>query len=142
MRINHVKKSIREWQWFRNRGYGQKHWNGKTAQAHVLAFLLAGGVLTDEKNCVLHSCDNPPCCNPNHLRAGSRAENNQEAYDRNMKKKGSAHYIAKLKEEDIPIIRSLRRDGMSFYQISKRFGVSMATIKDISDGKSWKHVKE
>lgn len=30
----------------------------------------------------MHSCDNPPCCNPEHLRPGTGRENMREAVDR------------------------------------------------------------
>ena len=30
----------------------------------------------------LHSCDNPPCCNPEHLRIGTPQENTQDAVKR------------------------------------------------------------
>lgn len=30
---------------------------------------------------VCHECNNPPCCNPNHLFLGTRSENIQHAYD-------------------------------------------------------------
>lgn len=31
---------------------------------------------------VLHSCDNPPCCNPNHLRTGTAKDNSNDMIER------------------------------------------------------------
>lgn len=31
---------------------------------------------------ILHSCDNPPCCNPRHLRAGTHFDNMQDRRSR------------------------------------------------------------
>lgn len=32
---------------------------------------------------ILHSCDNPPCCNPAHLRPGSQQDNVSDMWDKN-----------------------------------------------------------
>lgn len=34
---------------------------------------------------ICHSCNNPPCCNPNHLFRGTRSQNAQHAYDSGRK---------------------------------------------------------
>jgi hypothetical protein len=57
--------------------------------AHRLAYELHRGILlptvhvvTPESPVILHKCDNPPCCNPFHLRLGTTGDN---ARDRNQK---------------------------------------------------------
>ncbi len=38
---------------------------------------------------ILHSCDNPPCCNPAHLRSGTHQDNTHD-----MIKRGRANYVS------------------------------------------------
>lgn len=45
-----------------------------TVGAHRVAWELANGAL-QEGEWVLHHCDNPPCCNPDHLYIGDHAQN-------------------------------------------------------------------
>jgi hypothetical protein len=53
--------------------YGLTRFNGVRWTAHRLAWSLANGRLPTK--CILHSCDNPPCVNPKHLREGTQHEN-------------------------------------------------------------------
>lgn len=47
--------------------------------AHRVAYWLThGGDFPVDPVCVLHSCDNPSCCNPAHLRLGDRQENSDD----------------------------------------------------------------
>lgn len=54
-------------------GYGVMHLANKTLLAHRLAFTLAGG--DPSTPVVMHTCDNPACVNPEHLRGGSYKQN-------------------------------------------------------------------
>ena len=56
-----------EWTGTRNEhGYGGLRVDGRLVKAHRFAYELACGPIPDGLD-VLHSCDNPPCCNPAHL---------------------------------------------------------------------------
>ena len=55
-------------------GYGKIKIDGVTVVAHRLAWTLTVGPIP-EGMCVCHTCDNPPCCNVNHLWLGTNAEN-------------------------------------------------------------------
>jgi hypothetical protein len=72
------------WTWlgsFDSRGYGQ-FWHDKTVRrAHRVAFELEKGEIPNGL-CVLHKCDNPLCCNPEHMRLGSQRDNMQDRYDK------------------------------------------------------------
>ena len=50
--------------------YGSKHY-----AVHVFACESAHGEKPSSKHHALHSCDNPSCCNPDHLRWGTAQEN-------------------------------------------------------------------
>jgi hypothetical protein len=75
------------WPWLgaiADNGYGRFKRGGDrgVAQAHRVAWALANEQDVPDGLHVLHSCDNRPCCNPAHLRAGSQRENVREAYDK------------------------------------------------------------
>src|SRR4051812_29714479 len=71
-----------------DKGYGVASAQKRPACAHRIAFVLSGGVLTDGKPQVLHTCDNRPCCNPAHLYAGTIRDNMDDRQNRQRTAKG------------------------------------------------------
>lgn len=55
-------------------GYRRIIWNGRTIMSHRLVYEVFVGSIPKGLR-VLHSCDNPPCCNPGHLSVGTDADN-------------------------------------------------------------------
>lgn len=71
------------WNWTAStngRGYGYFRF-GESKVAHRVAYILTYGSI-DDKLLILHSCDNRLCCNPVHLRQGTRGDNVHDAIDR------------------------------------------------------------
>ena len=58
-------------------GHGRIRFDGKQIGTHRLAWILANGPIPDGMF-VCHRCDNPPCCNPDHLFLGTAADNNRD----------------------------------------------------------------
>jgi len=84
------------WEWTSIRtayGYGMiltgPHGAQRKTRAHVLALQLDGRPLLHGQ-ITLHSCDNPPCVNPAHLRGGTHSENLRDAWARTRRRKRNA----------------------------------------------------
>jgi hypothetical protein len=58
----------------RANGYGRLILRGKHELAHRMAYRFARGKIPDGLF-VCHRCDNPPCCNPDHLFLGTHQDN-------------------------------------------------------------------
>lgn len=64
-----------------NRGYGRLRWNKEPEMAHRVSWQIVNGPIPDGLY-ILHTCDNPLCCNPNHLYAGTAQDNTNDMMNR------------------------------------------------------------
>lgn len=130
-----------EWQGARNSsGYGTLSWHGKSCVTHRLAAYLAGLVASIASPAnkrgsgfVLHKCDNPPCCDPDHLEIGDFCKNQADSYARGRRAqpRGSEHANAKLTDQQAKEIRQRYSQGELQIPLAREFGVSQRVISMI-----------
>ena len=96
---------------------------------------MLGVDLTGLQAC--HICNNPSCCNPFHLYAGTAKENLQQAVREQRAFVGYKNGRAKLREQDVKKIRD-SNDSSSL--LAKRYNISKSTIKRIKTRQTWKHI--
>lgn len=123
--------------------------NNKSGIAHRVAWELTHGPIPDGL-CVLHTCDvrypirdfgSRKCCNPSHLRLGTKGENNTERMlkGRGVHAKGSDHFFAKITDDIVRQIRSTQ--GKTLMEMARMYGINFGNIWKIRKGIAWKHVK-
>lgn len=69
-------------------GYGVFYFGGYTLLAHRLARAMAGGKLNAQV--VMHTCDNPCCVNPEHLKDGTYRKNMADMDQKGRRNVGAA----------------------------------------------------
>jgi hypothetical protein len=107
-----------------------------TLLAHRVAWETEHGPIPEGLQ-VLHSCDNPPCCLPEHLFLGTNDDNMADKKRKGRNPRGSANVKARLEEADIPAINRLLERGINHCEIARLFGVSASTIDAIARGTNW-----
>lgn len=117
-------------------GYGDFRVNGETVRAHRFAYELSNKViLVSPRIQVLHTCDNPPCCNPNHLFIGNQLDNMSDKSSKNRQ-------YSKLNVKAIRLIKMLRsKYDYSLCKLGELFGVSFSLVGMIIRGEIWRQVK-
>ena len=133
-----------EWTAYKDKdGYGKFKNAGFQWRAHRLAWTFENGIIKGW-SCVLHSCDNPACCNPNHLFLGTPADNNSDRAKkgRGRDQRGEKHNMAKLTNIDVKCIRYWLKSGYTQQKIADAFGVRNQAISDINLGKTWSHMED
>lgn len=134
--------------------------------AHRLSYEVANNTTISSDELVLHSCDNPGCVNPKHLRLGTHQENIQDRDSRNRQAKGKSNgrystgyyatydkvekpkasfeelFSRKLSEEKVIILKEAikNRGSKSLRVLSEEFEVSYSTMRDLSCGRIYNNV--
>jgi len=148
-------------------GYGVV--GGRSVGAHRIAWAKANakeqGAL-----CVLHTCDNRPCCNPKHLYLGTQVDNVRDrtnrgraaSGDRNGARlyperilrgdrhpmhlhpekagRGSQRANAVLTEEQVLQIRLDAAAGIKPADLARQHGLARSKVSALLLGQRWKHV--
>ena len=96
--FNKVDKTYGCWNWIAHKnpaGYGRITVNRKDYTAHRMSWILHKGAIPGGLF-VCHHCDNPACCNPNHLFIGTNRDNRRDSVKkgRQHKPKYSDLYVA------------------------------------------------
>lgn len=134
------------WPWARHdAGYGIIRFQGKNWRVPRLLLYRLTGELYEQ---AMHSCDNPPCCNPDHLKWATRLENQQDMAQkgrsarglRNGALRGVASHRARLTEADVLEIRRRAGAGESQRSLAQEFEVVPTNISEIVRRKSWRHL--
>lgn len=136
------------WEWTankNNKGYGMfsiDSYVGKKL-AHRLSYEAAKGRIP-KGGLVLHSCDNPGCVNPDHLRVGSHKQNIADMDSRGRRVpphlKGETNPHSFLTDEAVVAIRRDYLSGAKNDALADSYGLSRNSVQDITLGRSWKHL--
>lgn len=115
-------------------GYGHLRYHGKPMDAHRVAYILAHGPIPDGFF-VCHTCDNPKCCRPEHLYAGTAADN---VHDREAHGRGNHNHRL-----DIETIKHIKHDllTMSCAEVARKYQTGYVNIHHIKSGKSYSKVE-
>lgn len=134
------------WEWTGGRtwlGYGQFNFDRRSAVAHRCALALAIGVVPAGL-AVRHACDNRVCCNPIHLQLGSTADNvrDMDSRGRRVTVEGEGSGTSKLTVEAVNAMRRLARQGATYVELGREYGVGDATAQRAVTGRSWPSASE
>ncbi len=127
------------WEWQRGRfpkGYGRvalpRHGNDTQPQegAHRIAWLLTNGPIPDGL-WVLHRCDNPPCCRPDHLFLGTLQDNVDDMVAKGRHRLGRHEPRRKFDLTFVVAIRQRAAAGESHRSIAASVAVNRRTVDRI-----------
>lgn len=121
--------------------YGRVRTPGFCSASHRIIFGLFVRVPpTDKKVC--HSCDNKPCCNPNHLWIGTQLQNVRDCIQkgRQVVTRGSQRPNSVLNEDIVRTARQLKASGLRLKDISRLLGFKQPVLSLAINRRNWKHV--
>lgn len=113
-------------------GHGRFNYDGKSMIASRMAWILSGQSIPRGLY-VLHKCDNPKCCNTDHLWLGTKKDNTQD-----MMKKGRQSDSCKTLTPDA--VGSIRQSNKTGPELASEYGVAYCTIWKVKTRRTWGHI--
>jgi len=153
--IERHKSSLECWNWqgyVKPDGYGQ---TGKKVQgtrlAHKVAWIITNGAVP-EGMFVCHKCDNPRCCNPNHLFLGAPKDNSQDMASKGRSARGAKNGMVTCPDsrhwgEKNGSAKLTTETAMQVFvatgtqrEIAKQFGIAQNQVSRIKRKLDWAHI--
>lgn len=141
------------WPWnssLTRRGYGLFSMRGPQGSQHYLAhrvaFLLEFGHMPPESApFLMHTCDNPRCVNPRHLRPGTHQDNMTDMASKGRKRgygggTGVRNGRSRLTAKAVLELRMWRDQRGIQTMYARTFQVSVSTVSLAMNGRTWSHL--
>lgn len=124
-------------------GYGTVTWSGQKLRTSRIVAEHHLGPPPPDKPHVLHSCDNPPCVEIDHLRYGTHPENMQEMMLRGRwyHAHGVGNGKAKLTPWRVNLVRQRHAAGETLTSIARSYEVDPSTLSRLVSGELWGSVR-
>lgn len=124
------------------KGYGIAWTGTRTIRAHRLAWLLTHGDLPPRPLVLCHSCDNPACVNPDHLRAGTDMDNQRDSASKGRRIAGPWRdkRSAWLAPDRVAAIRAMAANGSGARACAEKFGIHEETARKVIARRTYKRV--
>lgn len=131
------------WNWTaavrrKDEGYGAFWFNRRHHPASRIAWILTHGDI-NHGLVVCHKCDNPRCCNPNHLFLGTPKENDTDRVLKNRQCKGENMPNSVLTNEIVILLRNLASKLGNVREAARRLNINYHTAWDACK-RRWKHI--
>lgn len=147
---SNVKRNGRciEWQGsLSDNGYGRINVGGRHNRVHRVVYELYCEPIP-EGEYICHRCDNPRCCNPDHLFAGTPKQNSRDMLSKGRHKTfaqgevaGEKNPRALLTAADVCQIRKQYAVGnVTLKQLASEYGVHFDTISKAVNYVTWSHL--
>lgn len=105
--------------------------------AHIVSWFLHYG--SWPALCVMHLCDNRACVRWEHLREGTRGDNNRDSVAKGRNSHGERHPISKLTDAQVHEIRArYAAGGVTQLTLATDYGASSSVISRIITRKIWR----
>lgn len=144
-----VQKSESCWLWTGAKGgeYGQLTLKGHRLLAHRVSWVIANRKTPPQVTVIRHRCDTPLCVRPDHLEAGSVAQNVRDIYERRRRTpktwpQGTGRPNAVLDDETVAQMRRAVRRGRSIRSLALEIGLDYTSAHRAVRGIGWAHVTE
>jgi hypothetical protein len=128
------------WPFAKVAGYGSVRVAGKSELVHRFVCQSAHGEPPSPRHEAAHSCGNPICCNPRHLRWATPKENCSDKKLHGTQPVGERVGGSRLTEADVIEMRRLRRKGVTYQSIADKFKHELGATRRVIIGETWSHL--
>ena len=137
-RIGYIVTARGCWEWRGDRspgGYGRvRDYARKLLLVHRVTWSIVNGKPIPDGMVVRHSCDNPPCFNPDHLILGTHADNDHDRDVKGRTANGTRIGASKLTDGQVEQIRAMIAGGATQAHVADIFGIVQSHVSRIING--------